>query len=134
MVSIRYSCIRYKKQVYQPSSDVVHDISCHPVPFLHILGVSAFITLPRSSSYSRVHLETGKLPIRIIIHASRLIGNIILARARTSALSIETFSSSGPLSTNVDISYNGLIPEMRTDIAVRVGEVGQRLAPCAWIG
>lgn len=80
-----------------------------------------------------VDLEAFELPVSIV-EARRVVPHKGLAGAGAAALSRVEFIRASPVTAQIDICDDALVFEMRTDVAICVGEICKRCAPSGWVG
>lgn len=80
-----------------------------------------------------INFETLKLPVRLG-KGARVVGHKIRARPGAVGLLIVEAGLPSQLPAQVDIGDDALVAEMRRNVAVRAGKVGQRLSPGGRVG
>lgn len=90
-------------------------------------------TLQFKNSRGLIDLKAAKLPVRSV-ETSRIIPHKCRAVARATTLCRVVLGRARQVTTQRDIDDDTLVLEMRTDVAIRAGEVRKCFAPGGWVG
>lgn len=80
-----------------------------------------------------INFETLKLPVRLI-KGARVVGHKVRARPGTVGLLIVEADLPSQLPAQIDIGDDALVAEMRRNVTVSAGKVGQRFSPGRRVG